>query len=94
MPITTPPRNKPDATPAAPAKTDKFISGAPDGGGKGKGVWKGKKRQISITISPDLLEQIDTLSAEYGQSRAAVIGMAIYQAVRNGLDLKKGEKNG
>jgi hypothetical protein len=89
MAITTPPRKTETRTTPPPAVADKFISGAPDSG-KAKGVWKGKKRQISITLAPELLDQIDALSAEYGQSRAAVIGMAIYQAVKHGL--LKGER--
>ena len=65
-----------------------FIEGAPDSAvdkSKPKGVIKGKKQQISLTITPSLLEKVDELAAEIGQSRAAVINMAIYRAVEHGL---------
>ena len=78
MTITKP---KAKATPAA----DAFISGAPDSEQKPKGVRKGNKQQISLTIAPPLLAKIDELAAELGQSRAAVINMAIYRAVEHGL---------
>jgi hypothetical protein len=73
---------------------EEFISGAPDAGGispsaaepaKPRGVVKGKKQQISLTIAPALLDKVDELAAELGQSRAAVINMAIYRAVEHGL---------
>jgi hypothetical protein len=66
---------------------DAFIAGAPDAGikTKAKGVQKGNKLQISLTIDPELLDEIDQLAAELRQSRAAVINMAIYQAVKHGL---------
>lgn len=64
---------------------DEFISGAPDAGSKPKGVKKGNKQQISLTIAPTLLEKIDGLAEELGQSRAAVINLAIYRAVEHGL---------
>lgn len=78
MTITKP---KPKNTLAA----DAFISGAPDAEAKPKGVKKGNKQQISLTIAPTLLAKIDEMAAELGQSRAAVINMAIYRAVEHGL---------
>jgi hypothetical protein len=73
----TKPKPKPNA--------DDFIAAAPDSEPKAKGVKKGNKQQISLTIAPVLLERIDGLAAELGQSRAAVINMAIYRAVEHGL---------
>jgi hypothetical protein len=64
-----------------------FISGAPDAEAPSKGVVKGKKQQISLTIAPALLVKIDELANELGQSRAAVINMAIYRAVEHGLTI-------
>ncbi len=78
MAITKP---KPKTTSTA----EEFISGAPDSEVKQKGIKKGNKRQISLTIAPALLVKIDGLAAELGQSRAAVINMAIYRAVEHGL---------
>lgn len=74
----TKPKPKPD-------RTDAFISGAPDSGTTARGVTKGHKRQISLTIAPNLLERVDELATELGQSRAAIINMAIYRAVEHGL---------
>lgn len=92
-------RPKPKATPPAPDSdaADAFISGAPDSAvsaSKAKGVKKGNKQQISLTIAPALLQKVDELAAELGQSRAAVINMAIYRAVEHGLiidGLRKGD---
>jgi hypothetical protein len=68
-----------------PSTVDNFISGAPDAEVKLKGVKKGNKRQISLTIAPTLLVKIDDLAEELGQTRAALINMAIYRAVEHGL---------
>lgn len=75
---------KPKQKTAAP-NADEFISGAPDSETKPRGVKKGNKQQISLTIAPALLKKIDDLAEELGQSRAAVINMAIYRAVEHGL---------
>lgn len=74
---------KPKAKPTQAA--DSFISGAPDSDSQTKGVRKGNKRQISLTITPALLDRVDELAGELGQSRAAIINMAIYRAVEHGL---------
>lgn len=80
MAITKPKTKVPDSSPAA----DTFISGAPDAA-RTRGVKKGNKQQISLTIAPALLQKVDELAAELGQSRAAIINMAIYRAVEHGL---------
>ena len=81
--------------PKAKASVDAFISGAPDAGGpvatlaeedrQPKYVRKGNKLQITLTISKPLLERVDELAARMDQSRAAVINLAVYQALENGL---------
>lgn len=86
------PNKKPAATPAAinQAAADAFISGAPDASAsapKVRGVKKGNKQQISLTITPGLLAKVDELADKLGQSRAAVINMALYQAIERGLDI-------
>lgn len=87
MTITARPKQKIEPTPQpADAVVDAFISGAPDAP-KPRGVRKGNRQQISLTIAPALLEKIDALAAELGQSRAAVINMAIYRAVEHGLTI-------
>ncbi len=60
-----------------------FIASAPDGARRG--VLKGKKRQITLTIMPELLEKVDAMARKLGQSRAAVINMAVYRLVEHGL---------
>ena len=75
---------KPKTTKQEAATAD-FIAGAPDSGTATKGVKKGNKQQISLTIAPALLVKVDELAAELGQSRAAIINMAIYRAVEHGL---------
>ena len=77
-------------TVAAVQSPESFINAAPDSGTKAqektvKGVMRGNKQQISLTIQPDLLEKIDSLAAKLGQSRAAVINLSIYKAVESGL---------
>jgi hypothetical protein len=56
---------------------DAFIGSAPDGGRKG--VIRGRKEQITLTIAPDLLAKVDELASRMGQSRAALINRAIYE---------------
>ena len=65
-----------------------FIAGAPDSENVRRGVLKGKKRQITLTIMPELLEKVDALARKLGQSRAAVINMAVYRIVEHGLSIE------
>jgi len=74
---------KPKTTQQETATAD-FIAGAPDSGTKTKGVKKGNKQQISLTMSPALLAKVDALAEKMGQSRAAVINMAVYRVVEAG----------
>lgn len=87
-------RPKPASSSGNTAAQDAFISGAPDagtaspkiqGGEYEKGVKKGNKRQITLTIAPDLLERVDQVARRTGQARAAVINMAIFQAIEGDL---------
>lgn len=84
MAITRPKPKTVDSSPDA----DAFISGAPDGGVVPKGVKKGNKQQISLTINPALLVKVDEMAAELGQSRAAIINMAIYRMVEHGVTIE------
>ena len=70
-------------------KTDAFMSGAPDAGASTnkvipyeKGITKGKKRQVSITIAGDLLRQVDEQAEAMGTGRSAFISMALYKALK------------
>lgn len=62
---------------------DAFIGSAPDAGGR-KGVIRGRKEQITLTISPELLAKIDDMASRMGQSRAALINLAIYRLAEAG----------
>ena len=66
-----------------------FVSAAPDAP---KGVMKGRKRQITLTIAPSLLASIDALASQLGQSRAGLINLALRQAVERGLSFE-GERH-
>lgn len=62
-----------------------FISNAPDAARKG--VMRGRKEQITLTIAPDLLAKVDNMANKMGQSRAALINRAIYElAERAAID--------
>jgi hypothetical protein len=54
-----------------------FIGAAPDAARKG--VIRGRKEQITLTIAPELLAKVDELANKMGQSRAALINRAIYE---------------
>lgn len=77
------------ATAAQAAAQDAFVSGAPDAGRAmpvaastyEKGVARGNKRQISLTIAPELLRKVDEVAERTGQGRAGIINMAIYRAL-------------
>lgn len=66
---------------------DAFVQGAPDAARKG--VRKGKKEQITLTITPDLLAKVDEYAAQRGQSRAAMINMAIFEFVNRGMEIRR-----
>lgn len=88
-------RPKPKIAVAAVQREDAFISGAPDASATpGRGIPKGKKEQITLTIAPTILDQVDELAGRMGQSRAAWINMAIYQALESGFGGIRGGRNG
>ncbi|MEO5347643.1 MAG: hypothetical protein H7834_14890 [Magnetococcus sp. YQC-9] len=81
----------------APQNAEAFIAGAPDAEAsaraKAKGVMLGHKRQITLTISPELLAKVDEMASEMGQARAAIINLAIYRAVEHGLTIDRVRKS-
>src|SRR4051794_26445429 len=74
---------------------DTFIGGAPDAQRQptGRGIKKGKKEQVTVTIAPIILDRVDELARRMGQSRAAWINMAIYQALESGFGGIKGTRD-
>ena len=73
---------------AVKTNQDQFIAAAPDAGAveakvmPAKGVMRGNKRQITLTLSPDLLPQIDAAAIALGISRAAWVSMTISQGLK------------
>ena len=93
MAITRPTPKTQKPTPNA----DAFINAAPDGAVSPapatpararKRTMKGNKEQISLTISVELVDRLDAMAAKVGQTRAALINMAIYQLLDRGLSLE------
>lgn len=86
----------PKKTVATPADTavENFINAAPDAKTAiKKGVIKGKRQQITITMDPGLIERIDLAASENGQSRAAFINMSCINTLENGLQIAGKKKN-
>lgn len=82
MAITTRPKPQPNPAPMPPdTVVDAFISGAPDATPKLRGVKKGNRQQISLTIAPALLMKLDRLAESQGLTRSAAISMAIHRAI-------------
>lgn len=57
-------------------------------------VQKTSRCQISLTIASSLLEKVNALALELGQTRSAVINMALYDAVEHRLlSQRRGRKD-
>lgn len=70
---------------------DAFISGAPDAiSTQPRRVQKGRKVQITLTITEPLLNRVDKMADQLGQSRAAVINLAVVQMLESGLNIEGG----
>ena len=75
MSITSKPKRK---TPEA------FIAGAPDAvKPPAKGVMRGTRRQIALTLPPETVDRIDTTARRYGMTRAAYINQAVARALES-----------
>ena len=88
MAITSKPKPKAvEPAVAENAAAEAFISGAPDAApSQAQGARREVKKLISLKIAPTLLERVDQRAAELGQSRAAVINLAIHRAIERGLE--------
>lgn len=84
-------------TPKPAPSADDFINAAPDSAvvpapatppPTRKRTMKGKKEQISLTISIEMVDRLDAMAATMGQTRAALINMAIYQLLDHGMAIK------
>lgn len=80
MAITGNPRSKKTGR-----KVQEFVEGAAaQGADYDKGTKKGNKRQISLTIDPELLRWLDDTAKEFGTSRAGVISTLVAKAREKG----------
>lgn len=61
-----------------------FICAAPDAKTSPR-TRKGKKVQISLTMTEALLDRVDQLAEDLGQSRAGIINLAVIQMLDKGL---------
>lgn len=73
---------------AAEKAIDDFVAGAPDATARKaapavyeKGIAKGNRRQITLTITPELLREADEAAAAMGIGRAGFICSAIFKEV-------------
>ena len=62
-----------------------FVAGAPDGGKVRRGVVRGKREQITHTLPPELLANVDRRAGELGIPRAAYINLALSKALESGI---------
>jgi hypothetical protein len=59
---------------------ERFLAGAPDH--KRRGVMRGRKEQITITVDPALLAEIDRAAQEMGLTRTAWLTVVAKRALR------------
>ncbi len=92
MAITKPPKKT--VTPSDDA-AEAFISGAPDSATapKPRRVRKGKRVQITVTMPEQVLERVDQLAENLGQSRASIINLAVTQLLQKGMSFEGIEDN-
>ena len=93
----------PNPKPAAsPRRLTKFIEQAPDSGGSrsrrpAKGVFRGSRRQITVTLPPELLDKVDRIAGSVGQTRTSFINTCLWRAVEYGVSIdglgRRGERD-
>ena len=72
----------PDAKPATALPAAPAFPVKPEAGDDySKGVAKGHKRQITLTIAPHLLRRGDEVAKRTGQTRAGIINLAVSKAL-------------
>ena len=59
----------------------------------GRGIRKGRKEQVTITIAPAILDRVDERASRMGLSRAAWINTCIFQGLEAGFTGIKGERD-
>lgn len=63
--------------PAERTQVDEFAAAAPKPPTQGK--LRGRKRLLTLTLPPDLVETIDAIAAEEDRSRAKIVEYALRQ---------------
>lgn len=75
-----------------PSNVEDFISGAPDAGSAPssearKGVKKGRKEQITVTMPTERIEKLDAMAERECLSRAALINMGVQRLLDRGITI-------
>lgn len=60
-----------------------FVASAPDA--KTKAPKPDARRQITLTIPPDMLRRLDALASETGQTRAGLLLLGAARLLRDGV---------
>jgi hypothetical protein len=72
-------------------KAEHFVRSAPDASRTPTaGVQRGHKQQFSVTLPPHLMQEMDAMAHDMGQSRSALVGMALYQMLQQWRRQKQG----
>ena len=66
--------------------TGAFVSSAPDAKPRERaGRSAPRRQQITITIPPDMLQRLDTLAEQTGQTRAGLLLLGAARLLRDGV---------
>jgi hypothetical protein len=69
-----------------PSRADRaFIQAAPDAKPSAKARKGPASTQITLTLADDVLERLDVMARETGQSRSGLIKTGIVRVLRDGL---------
>jgi hypothetical protein len=72
-------------------KAEEFVQSAPDAHrAVAVGVRRGHKQQFSVALPPHLMQEMDAMAHDMGQSRSALVGMALYQMLQQWRRQKQG----
>jgi hypothetical protein len=66
-------------TKRAKSRAEEFVQAAPDA--QPQRAMRGKKRQLVMTLPPDLIEAVDVVAAEEERSRAKMIELLLRGAL-------------
>ena len=72
--------------PAKRSKSDEFVQAAPDA--KPARTMRRRKARISLTLRPELIDQVDALARREDRSRAWMIGHLLEKAIAEAMRRK------